>query len=81
MRKIILVALLAFISSSALPCSGIYYARDGQDGWNIYDDFVANCCKGSTITIVNLETGNQITITTINHGSNSTCGIEIADPE
>lgn len=80
MRKYILVVLLAFISSSALPCSGTYYAGDGQDAWDIYDDFMKNCCKGSSIIIYNTETGKGARIVAPDHGSNSTCAVQIAEP-
>lgn len=50
-----------------------YYAANTSDAFEIFADFTANCCKGSTVIIYNIETGIGGSFTTSSNGVNSSC--------
>ncbi|MFC5193653.1 hypothetical protein ACFPIK_17905 [Algoriphagus aquatilis] len=79
MKKILLTVVLVLVSLICFPCSGTYYAANQEDARSIRDQFATNCCRGSVITIENLETGLSITLMTSQDGINSSCAFSNAE--
>lgn len=73
MKKIIGFLIMIFAVNIGLACDGIYVTKYAHEIASIYMDFKNNCCAGSEITIVDLNSGDSQTFTQGSHGPNSSC--------
>jgi hypothetical protein len=73
MKKFVVLIICFLVIGFAIACSGVYPATHAHDMANIYFNFKMNCCAGSSITIVDLNSGEQITFFQSSHGPNSSC--------
>lgn len=72
--KRLLVSIICFLTIGyGLACSGTFPTTHAHDVANIYFDFKNNCCAGSSITILDLNSGETITFYQNTHGPNSSC--------
>ena len=61
---------ITFAQHAGLACSGDHWVTSNITQFE--NDFRSNCCKGSTITVLNLATGLEETFTATENGANAT---------
>lgn len=74
MKKSILILSFLFLSIVAIPCSGTYYAAGVTDYYTYVNAADSNCCSGSTISIVIIDSDVSYTYQVTSDGANSSCG-------
>jgi hypothetical protein len=79
MKKKLFSIVLSFVFISGIACNGdMYLAASQEDFDSIVTDFENNCCKNSSIVVMNVNTGATVTLTLHQNGPNSSCSIGIA---
>lgn len=73
MKKIVFSILAMFVFFVGIACNGTYYTIYAHETAYGYLDFKVNCCAGSKITIVDINSGASSTFEQHTHGSNSSC--------
>jgi hypothetical protein len=73
MKKIVFCFLSLFVLVTSIACNGTYYTMHIQETVDVYLDFKANCCAGSKITVIDVNSGASATFEQHAHGSNSSC--------
>lgn len=73
MKKTILCSVFCLVSILGIPCQGTYYASGISDYYAYVHQHLANCCAGTSISVVMIDSGVSYGHTNTSHGSNSSC--------